>query len=61
VNCDANFGSPGDWKQDTGWLSVSAWARRALNLAEETVLRNLLGFGQLRFGMSAEADDHQTD
>ena len=42
MNCDTNFGSP---EYPAGFL-FQAWARRALNLAEETVLWNLLGSNQ---------------
>jgi hypothetical protein len=56
VNCDVNFGSPGQDRILAGFL-FQAWARRALNLAEETVFEELLIFDQQRFSLSAEESD----
>jgi hypothetical protein len=47
------FGSPGQDRILAGFL-FQAWARRALNLAEETVFEELLIFDQQRFSLSAE-------
>ena len=37
-----------------GWFLFQAWARRALNLTEETDFLKSAGLGQLRFVPSAE-------
>jgi len=57
VNCDVNFGLPGYWMQDTGWLSVSSLGAVSAESCGRDSFVEAAGFSQLRFGLSAEADD----
>jgi hypothetical protein len=57
VDCDVNFGSLGTWIQDTGWLSVSSLGAVSAESCGRDSFVESAGFGQLRFGLSAEADD----
>jgi hypothetical protein len=54
VNCDVDFGSPGYWLafcfQALGAVSAESCGRDSFAEAA--------GFSQLRFGLSAEANDH---
>jgi len=59
VNCDVNFGLPGYWIQDTGLLSVSGLGAVSAESCGRDSFVESAGFGQLRFGLSAAADDHQ--
>jgi acyl dehydratase len=61
VNCDVNFGLPGYWIQDTGWLSVSILGAVSAESCGRDSFAESAGFGQLRFGSPAKADDHQTE
>jgi len=61
VNCDVNFGSPGYWIQDTGWLSVSGLGAESAESCGRDSFVESAGISQPRFGLSAEADDHQTE
>jgi hypothetical protein len=61
VNCDVNFGSPGYWIQHTGLLSVSGLGAVSAESCGRDSFTKAAGFRQLRFGLSAEADDHQTE
>jgi len=61
VNCDVNFGSPGYWMQDTGWLSVSSLGAVSAESCGRDSFTEGAGFSQRRFGLSAEADEHQTE
>jgi hypothetical protein len=58
VDCDESFLA----RQSSGWLSVSGLgAVSAESYGRDSFCRKSAGLGQLRFGLSAEADDHQTE
>jgi len=48
-------------RQDTGWLSVSSLGAVSAESCGRDSFVESAGFGQLRFGLSAAADDHQTE
>jgi hypothetical protein len=47
--------------QDTGLLSVSGLGAVSAESCGRDSFVESAGFGQLRFGLSAAADDHQTE
>jgi hypothetical protein len=55
------FGSLGYWTQDTGWLSVSILGAVSAESCGRDSFVEAAGFSQRRFGLSAEADEHQTE
>jgi hypothetical protein len=55
VNCDVNFGSPGYWIQDAGWLSVSSLGAVSAESCGRDSAAESAGIGQLRFGLSARS------
>jgi hypothetical protein len=48
-------------RQDTGWLSVSSLGAVSAESCGRDSFAESAGFGQLRFGSPAKADDHQTE
>jgi len=55
------LGSLGYWIQDTGWLSVSGLGAVSAESCGRDSFAEAAGYSQRRFGLSAEADEHQTE